>query len=329
MLIFDNAYNSLKQKYIVPLSQQQIRYTALRKNNIKTILCNAEFNSVARGTRDEELVFSFTSERIMAAILGDIWLCYIRSELQCDAAKQIYSLQPDFCPNWSIVSDYYGSFYDASTLLRITMRGNIFIDNQTMRILKNATKTILGVETKIDSNCFYYIEKDVSAIDRYDLHLYPSKRQTHETVWVETGKLIRDLKKESIPKSDEKTALDCIISCLDSLGDTFPSQLRNAVNYQLPYGLNAIEKKILPANAFSISDKWLDPVLTSSIKKTCTERLKIEVFKSYTLYIHMLVYNLISEYIDMRGGNGFGILSSINKHRIEKIAEPSPVYTYH
>ena len=70
-------------------------------------------------------------------------------------------------------------------------------------------------------------------------------------------------------------------------------------------------------------------MLTGSIKKNCPERLKIEVFKSYALYVHILVYNLIAEYIDMRGGSGFGILSSINKHRIEKIAEPSPVYTYH
>ena len=329
MLIFDNAYNSLKQKYIVPLSMYQTRYPSLRKNNIKTVLCNAKYSSVRYGNNDNELVFSFTSEHIMPALLGDIWLCYIRSELQCNAAKQIYPLQPDFCPNWSIVSDYYGSFYDASTLLRLTMRGNIFLDNQTLSAIKKITTIILETEPKIDQNCIYFVEKDASTIDMYDLHLVPSKRQTHETVWIETGKIIRDMKKNSVRKTDELTILNCITSCLDSLGDTFPSQLRNAVNYQLPYGLNAIEKKIFPANAFAISDKWLDPILTYSVGKKCPEELKIMLFKSYAIYIHMLVYNLISEYIELRGGRGFGVLSAINKHRITKIPEPSPVYTYH
>lgn len=327
MLIFDNAYNLLKQAYIVPLSQHQIKYSALKKHNIKTALCNAEFSSVTMDANGKDYVFSFTSDRLIPALLGDIWQCYIRSELQCSASKREYSLQPDFCPNWSIVSDYYGSFYDASTLLRIAMRGNVFLDDQTMNSLKEVTAAYLGSPFSLDQNCVYYIERDKTSMDRYDLHLQSSKRQTHETVWIETGKLLREMKKNCLPSSDELTVLSCLINCLNSLGDTFPSQLRNAVNYQLPYGMLAVEKKIHPANAFEITDKWLDPILTSTIRRTSTDQSKIAAYKSYALYIHILTYNLIAEYLDIRGQE-FGILSAINKHRTEKLPSPSPIYTY-
>ena len=327
MLIFDYAYNSLRQTYIVPLSDYQTKYSSLRKNNIKTAIMNADFSSFMYDSNSKEIILSFTADKLLPALLGDIWLCYIRSELQCESAKQIYSLQPDFCPNWSIVSDYYGSFFDASALLRLTMRGNIFLDAQTMATLKKSANAFLGFEINIDQNCVYYIEKEASTVDRYSLHLHSSKHQTHETVWIETGKIIRNMRNESHQKSDELTVLNWIIRCLDTLGDTFPSQLRNTVNYQLLYGLNAVDKKILPSNVFSMSSKWLDPVLENSIKKKSPDALKIAVFKSYALYIHILTYNLISEYLDMRG-IGFGIMSALNKHRELKLSKPSAIYTY-
>ena len=327
MLIFDNAYKSLLQNYIVPLSEYQTKYNSLRKNNIKTSILNADFSNFTYDDSRKEITLSFTSDRLLPALLGDIWLCYIRSELQCNSAIQIKSLQPDFCPNWSIVSDYYGAFFDASTLLRLTMRGNIFIDAQMLSTIKKVSRAYLGYEVTVDQNCIYHIEKEPSTLDRYNLYLMPSRHQTHETVWVEVGKIIRNMRTQSLPKSDELTALNCIVNCLDNLGDTFPSQLRNTVNYQLLYGLNAVDKKILPANAFIMSSKWLDPVLENTIKKNSPEEQKIAAFKSYALYIHVLTYNLISEYLDMRGRE-FGIMSAINKHRESKLTNPSAIYTY-
>lgn len=326
MLLFDKGYEVFKQKYIVPLSDYRINYRALEKTSIKTALRSGQYTSF-EDQGNSIFEFEFQGTTIFPALLADIWTCYIRSILQWDAACKIYDFQPNYCPNWSIVSDYYYSYYCACTLLRLTGRGNIYFDQETAKEINNIISDLKGTLLSINSNSVYYITKSGNCNDSYVLLLKPSGAETHTTIWRETAKVLREMKSYAQKKSEEETLLSCIDDLLTSLGDAFPSKLRNAVNYQLPYGLKAINNKIFPSAACKFSDKWLDPIIFFKRDKRCDDNDLINLFRAYAYYLHTLVTNLIFEYNNLQG-RGNGIETAINKRGLVRTSSFEPQYTY-
>ena len=130
----------------------------------------------------------------------------------------------------------------------------------------------------------YRIQKSSYMGDRFVLELNEASGQTHETVWKETESVLREMKKHSLSRSDEDVVLTNILEMLQSLKSTFPSHLRNAVNYQLPYGMDAIEHKIYPAYTVTKTNKWLDPLFTFDPKKKYSIVEQLPLFKAYILY---------------------------------------------
>ena len=159
------------------------------------------------------------------------------------------------------------------------------------------------------------------------MDLKPSSHQTHETVWHEIATVISEIRQNATARSEERMALDCLETVLRTLDNNFPSKLRNAVNYQLPYGIKAIERKIYPAQACQLSNKWFDPILSFEPKKKCDDAKRIQLFKAYTKYLDILVNNLIAEYNDLHGRKS-GVEFAINKQRLTPIEFPSIMYTY-
>ena len=326
MLLFDKGYAHIKQEYITPLSQQHVNYRSLNYKNIKTVLCEGKFTSVECVSKNRYSL-TFDEDIIIPALLGDMWLCYIRSCLQRDATQKTYPLYPNFCPNWSIVSDYYYAFYSACTLLRLTMRGNIYFDSAVQKKINMNISTVLGDAHAVSENSTYVIQKDHTRSGIYIMDLKPSNHQTHETVWHEVAAVIGEIRANASARSEERVALDCLDTVLHVLDNNFPSKLRNAVNYQLPYGIKAIERKIYPAQACQLCNKWFDPILSFEAKKKCDDFKRVQLFKAYTKYLDILVNNLIAEYNDLHGRKS-GIESAINKHRSIPIEFPDATYTY-
>lgn len=326
MLLFDKGYSHIKQKYVVPLSRQHVSYRSLNRNNIKTVLSEGLFTSV-QCTAKNRYLLTFEEDVIVPALLGDMWLCYIRACLQRDATQKMYPLYPDYCPNWSIVSDYYYAFYSACTLLRLTMRGNIYFDSSIQKSINLNISSILGTPHVVSENSTYVIQKDSTRNGIYIMDLKPSNHQTHETVWHEVATVISEIRQNATTRSEERVALDCLETVLRTLDNNFPSKLRNAVNYQLPYGIKAVERRIYPAQACQLSNKWFDPILSFEPKKKCDDAKCVQLFKAYTKYLDILVNNLIAEYNDLHGRKS-GIESAINKHRSTPVEFPSIAYTY-
>ena len=328
MLLYDKGYSYLKQEYIVPLSKYKVNYRSIGTTNIKSILKGCQFTSV-QYVGPSHFKFVFDEETILTALLGDLWLCYIRAVLQKDSAKKIYPLYPDFCPNWSIVSDYYFAFYCASTLLRLTMRGTIYLDSSVSKPLNYTITSVLNGLNAVKENSTYNIYKDTDQEGKYILDLKPSGRQTHETVWIETAQVIKMLSSKSDHTSDEYTFLKCLTLVLGRLEETFPCKLRNQVNYQLPYGMKAVDKKIFPAYAceYNPNGKWLEAILSYTGKADDNVDQRLQLFSAYIKYLDILVNNLITEYYDIQGRQ-CGIQHAINRKRSTPIIFPEATYTY-
>lgn len=325
MLVFGKGYNGIKKKYIIPLSKHRVIYRSISSNSIKNEIGSG--NNIGFRMNGNEYIFIY-SEDILIIQLADSWKSYIRAILQYDAARKIDMMTPDICPNWDIVSDYYYAFYCACTILRFCLRGTTFIDSTTVKKINGIITEVMGCPTNLPNcnNFDYRLRKCDEGVNLYELVVKKSNGQTHETVWNSIKELLIEMREESPRDSDEYTTLSSLLKILNTLDATFPSKLRNEVNYQLKYGVLALEKKIYPSRACVGKKKnWLEPILSYDGKDQTLEK-RIELFRSYTEYLHTLMLNLVYEYDSIQGSTG--ITKALNKHRTLQVDLPEGCYSY-
>jgi len=326
MLIFNQRLNSLVSKYIVHLLEYGVPYSKLRQNALRSILTEKPVNVIVN--KDNSTTFYFNKSDLLKALNNDISLFYIRTLLQREAARNQYSDVADKSTNWSIVTDYYYAFFLGGLLLRLCHKGTFYFDNTERDRLRTVVSIISGQPSYIGNNCYFVIE--LNDTDReYKLNLYTSGSKTHELVWERVSKLMSEITSlDPETSSDEYTVLKSIIELNKKMGATFPSKLRNKVNYRPHYGLREVDKEYYPSKVIFEDANWLYSILSYDGKKTDDDQIIINLFAAYVRYIQALAFNLLNAY-DERRGRGAGILSSINKNRTSKITQPTSVITYH
>lgn len=301
MLIYDSAYMKLKAKYLVPITSYSVPYRQLQNTNIKKIILNKSKSIDV--LNQNQYVFHFDKEYILKGILGDIQLFYIRQILQKRDAELCEDL--NISANWNIVSNYYNAFFSASLMLRLCYRGNIFLDNILKKDLERLISNVTGNVINLNSKQFYEINEENEELV---LKISPVSEGTHELVWHKMDELIGEMLLLTRKKSDEEFVLESIKKINDGLKNTYPSQLRNRVNYQPLYGLKCVDKKLFSINT-NIS--WIKQLL--SFSRTDDDNQISCYMYAYTKYIEYFCKNFIAEYYAIRGREN-GIIKHLNQN---------------
>lgn len=324
MLIFNERYNELVDRYIVPLLPYNISYSKLSQTALQDLILRKTKKNIVVNNADQ-ITFYFNKDDILKALLNDIDLFLIRVLLQQRAATIQHDRTQDPSVNWLIVTDYYYSFFLAGLLLRLCHRGTFYLDDATKKKINREATDYTGKVAAIGSNCYFHITINEEESE-YSLTLTSNGHKTHEIVWEQIAALLVDIRKLSPTQSDEYTTLSKIIEVNKQQGATFPSQLRNTVNYRPHYGLKEVERTYSAPNPTVLDTRWLDPLLTYT-GKVDDDQQRINLLCAYIRYLQMLTFNLVNAYYDRRG-RGNGVLSAINKHRTDKLTLPSECYTY-
>jgi hypothetical protein len=318
MLVYDKAYISIRNKYILPLTKYNTLYKSLRTMNIKSIICK-DFKSVEVLDKDKYKLY-YDKDLLAKALLGDIHLFFIRSTLQKEDFR--YLNNSNISPCWNLVTFYYYSFFQASLFLRLCHRGNIFLDIDFKKQFEELISSAIGSVIKLNSNMFYEV---VIENDEYVLILSTVKDNTHEVVWTKMAELIDELILLSNVKSEELLILKTLKKINSSLSSCYPSKLRNKVNYQPIYGVETLEKRIFPLVEESA---WIKEILSFDAKAVINNDNRIaNLSASYTKYLDIFCSKLINEYYEIRGNHN-GVLSKINEDRINKIVISDIPFSY-
>ena len=324
MVIFNERYNKLVEQYIVPLLPYNISYSKLSQAALQDLILRKDKKNIVV-TKADQIIYYFSKDELLKALLNDIDLFFIRVLLQQRAVSIQHNHTKDQSVNWRIVTDYYYSFFLAGLLLRLCHRGTFYFDETAKKKINQEATNYTGNVASIGSNCSFQItinEKD----SEYSLTLTSTGSKTHELVWEQVAKLLEDIKALSTLKSDEYTTLCSIIEVNNKQKKTYPSQLRNLVNYRPYHGVKEVERAYFAPNPTVLDSRWLEPLLTFT-RKVDDEQQQINLFCGYVRYLQMLTFDLIHEYYERRG-RGNGILSAINKDRTEKITLPPKCYSY-
>ncbi len=325
MLIFNKRYNALVSKYIVPLTDYGVAFSKLRQNALKSILTEKVIK--IESISSNSAIFYFDKGDLLKALVNDISLFYIRTILHREAAQNQYSDSPDSSINWSIVTDYYYAFFLSALFLRLCHQGTFYFDNSERDKIRDIIFNLSGITSSIGNNCYFKIE--TNDIDReYKLILAHASSKTHELVWERVANVFSNIiALDNEQDSDEYTILRSINDLNQKMGATFPSKLRNKVNYRPHYSLKELNREYYSPKVACEENHWLSSILTYNGEKTENDQLTINYFSAYIRYIQAFSFNLLKEYDDRRGRES-GVLSSINKNRTKKIRQPQPVFTY-
>ena len=119
-----------------------------------------------------------------------------------------------------------------------------------------------------------------------------------------------------------------LFSCLDinkKLTPTFPSKLRNKINYPPLYGVEAVDKKIYP---IIHNSNWIKEIMSFDVGEIKNnDNRMINICVAYTTYIEKLSYRLLQDYFEMQGWEDH-ILAQVNAHREDKIIIPNVPFLY-
>ena len=317
MIIYDKAYLNIKTKYIVPLSKYRLKFQSLGKCNIKNLLLNGDIKSIEKASTDDYKIF-VDEELLFKSLLGDIFLIYIRSILQKKDCEAVINEGGNISSNWNIVTHYYSSYFFASLLLRLCHRGTMFFDATERKQINDIFSEFVGSVVNIDANVIYEIQKTA---DGYVLFLRKGDAKTHELVWKEVANLLTEFLPLCAHKSDEEIILNLLNRINIDLTPTYPSQLRNRVNYQPKYGLKYLNNQLYPVNT-NIS--WVHEIISYDRTKVKDNDAKIcDIYCAYSRYIEIWANKMLTDYYDILGSEN-GVVKNVNK----RITTPIEIEVY-
>ncbi len=308
MLIYDTAYQQMKSNYLIPLTSYSVKYCELDEINIKQALSGKYTSITPLGSR--KYAFHFDTDTIMRTIIGEAQLFYIRHLIQKN--DSFFCDSNEVSANWNIVTCYYNAFFSASLMLRLCHRGNVFLDSEYKKRLEEMIALLTGDVVSLDSNQFYEIKSDGNG---YYIILSGTADGTHEFVWKKMDELINEIIIYSRDKSDERTILSTINKVNHQLRNTYPSQLRNRVNYKPLYGLKFIDNQLYRLNQ---NFDWVRYLLNYDYSSD--DNSVACCMMAYSKYIEHFCNNFFADYYEIRGCKN-SLLKKYNKSNLKQFDE--------
>jgi hypothetical protein len=144
-------------------------------------------------------------------------------------------------PAWTTVTAYYWSFFSALALTRIVGHSTWFLNKAEVSYLVSLANTATG---KPSAGTVYFDVVPQSGSD-CELHLTGSGRNNHEAVWHRLKELVTRILAAANQASsiDEYRLWWCLAESGKILGDSWPSDVRNGVNYKTAYAYKEVIKK--------------------------------------------------------------------------------------
>ncbi len=258
---------------------------------------------VVTSSDKKRIVLRASSSEMANVIFADVEFLLDQAAEQRAALKIAATTLPWDSPAWTTVTAYYWSFFSALALTRIIGRSTWFLDKSALldlRALANVATGRPGAGTLL----FEVLPQQNSDCE---LHLTESGRNNHEAVWHCFNKLVGRVFAAANQNSsiDEYRLWWCLSECAKILGESWPSEIRNDVNYKAGYAYREVMRlpKIKASSEIRKLSKMDLSALLASFEAEIYRMQGHSTFqddlqtRSKLLIINALVLALISEAI--------------------------------
>lgn len=295
--IYDQAYFGYRNRFVRYIAEQKIDKRRIGNYGIKKLLIGNSVKNI-EVDNSNNYVFTFNREDLLSALKAEILMFYTKSVLQYNDYL-LTNRNHQISANWDLVTGYYSAYADASLLLRLVGKGNIYFDSEYQTKLYSYIARFIGDKIgDVYQNSFFTVDLNNGTIT-----ISKSTAQVHQAVWREISQLLHDMLLLSRQKSDEFTILQCCSEINKALTDTFPSQIRNAINYRSEYSVRYLRKQFIK----QYRPKDFIRVIWSFDGKSSPVNIneKVSVYLAYTAYLHDMTFKYMQEFFEIGGESDF------------------------
>jgi hypothetical protein len=189
----------------------------------------------------KELVLRAAPAEFADALFADVEFLLDQAAEQRAALRHAIHKTEWNSPAWTTVTAYYWSFFSALALTRIVGHSTWFLSKVEVQYLVSLAKTVTG---KPGAGTMYFDIVPQPSGDS-EMRLTGSGRNNHDAVWCRLKALVtRILAAANLGSSiNEYRLWWCLAESGKLLGDSWPSDVRNGVNYKTGYAYKEVAKK--------------------------------------------------------------------------------------
>jgi hypothetical protein len=188
----------------------------------------------------KRLVIRAASGELADVLFADVEFLLDQAAEQRTALKLAVQNVGWHSPAWTTVTAYYWSFFSALALTRMVGRSTWFLNKEAVQYLVSLAQTVTGKPGA--GTLFFDIEPQAGG--DCEMHLVGSGRNNHDAVWHRLKELVTRI----FASTDKNSSVDefrlwwCLSECAKILGDSWPSEIRNDVNYKAGYAYKEVIK---------------------------------------------------------------------------------------
>lgn len=210
--------------------------------------------------------------------------------------------------SWSFVTLYYLLFFNLCCLMRFCDCGYVYLSSEYTRKLENSHAALKSLPIKINDGNYFF--KKISA-DNYGNIKISLKRvdTTHKVIWGEFRNILIQLIEKS--SAEELVIYKTILSHLDSFQSSFPSSIRNELNYNAETSLLDLNSQITCYDLSDLDEYFFSSFLKIDRNKTDLSN-KIKSITHISNFIYNLNFRLAEEFYE-RSGFGKDFIRMRNK----------------
>lgn len=283
MEFFGERFIELRNKNVnfidIECTLEKIEY-----NNIKYLLQKIEPNSVT--STNGQFCFSYNREKVLKALYGDVEYFYTRMKVQ---EKTLIESFKTLSSDWAAVTAYYYSFFSATVLMRFFHMGCIYLEIDTVEKLKKTMDLYSIVSNFQKGNYEFKLEN--YTIASIDIVLkYVGSKGVHENTWETVNALFKNLESSKANKNSwEYKILKNFNIISKHFGTTYPSVIRNKINYNAKYGYEAI-KNTLPKGYLELNET---NIFKEIINFNTNKHTRDEINPNYSYYYGYYISKIV------------------------------------
>ncbi len=290
MELWDSNFTSLRNNYIVPLTQYQGEYKKSQFNSLKVLL-SSRFTSLTN-LSGKTFELELEPDLLYTALINDIELFYTRAIVQAADLTRPGGMSS----SWRFVTQYYFGFFSITALFRILKRGFVFFSKGECVTFNSLATSLLSSVVHITAGnySFKYLRTETNG--NMIFHFANIGEGVHNKTWNATAELLLDFCNQS--DGDEKTILQVMRQMSIDYKPDLPSEVRNIINYHGPYGMRSISDEFTFPIFIMSRSKFVKAIL--GYKKSSDINTMAKDVGLFGHYLFLLTNDLMVEYYSRR-----------------------------
>ncbi|MCX7068059.1 MAG: hypothetical protein NTW85_10265 [Methylococcales bacterium] len=289
MIIFDTRFVDLRNTYIFPLIPYGKKCKDAKHFDLKNIL-SSKVEGVVIGVTNNNYSLKINKDIFFSSLICDVELFYTRMIVQyVDLHKN-----SNISHTWKYVTSYYLFFFSITTLLRLLHKGFVFFDGSQAKELSDILTILGGEAIQINKGNYSFSVSEILT-DYVTIELKSADSNAHQNAWKKIKEVIDEPCKKN---NDEKSILNKLSHIMNrnNMGEAFPSETRNKINYNGIYGLETALNNIYNNGLTTDTVSFLKQIL--SYEKPLSDDINSQIKYSclYGSYVFSLTHKLYEEY---------------------------------